>query len=182
MRKMYEYQVVRYLPNELSDEFINVGIMLNGTENREKIISEIEAQHLYCSVLVGENKKFYSMIEYLNRLQQDNKLRDPYQYFHNFKFSEPKYLASDKSEDTIFDELFETYIGYKFQTEEKLDRRVKIIQKSYSIAKKEFKNFIKIHNSKEDILKNLTISAKEMQLVKDGKLEARSAKDFLDEL
>ncbi|MCH9741070.1 MAG: DUF3037 domain-containing protein, partial [Epsilonproteobacteria bacterium] len=58
MRKMYEYQVIRYVPNELSEEFINVGIMLNATKNRERIISETEAQHLYCSVLIGENKKF----------------------------------------------------------------------------------------------------------------------------
>jgi len=44
MRKIYEYQVVRYFPNELSEEFINVGIMLDGTEKRERIISEVEVQ------------------------------------------------------------------------------------------------------------------------------------------
>ncbi len=149
MRKMYEYQVVRYFPNELSEEFINVGIMLNGAENRERIISEVEAQHLYCSVLIGENKKFYAMVDYLNKLQQENKLRDPYQYFHNFRFSEPKHLASSKNEEIISDELFENYIGYKFQTEDKLDRRVQLIQDSYKIAKNEFKNFIKISESKQ---------------------------------
>ena len=148
MRKMYEYQVVRYFPNELSEEFINVGIIFNGTENRERIISEVEARHLYCSVLIGENKKFYTMVEYLNKLKEENKLRDPYQYFHNFNFSEPKHLVSAKSEELIFDELFENYIGYKFETEEKLDRRVKLIQESYTIVKKEFKNFIEIHESK----------------------------------
>lgn len=149
MRKMYEYQVVRYFPNELSEEFINVGIMLDSAEKRERIISEVEAQHLYCSVLIGENKKFYAMVEYLNKLQQENKLRDPYQYCHNFRFSEPKHLASAKSEELIFDELFESYIGYKFQTEEKLDRRVQLIQESYKIAKNEFKNFIQIDKSKQ---------------------------------
>jgi hypothetical protein len=146
---MYEYQVIRYFENELSEEFINVGIMLNGTENRERIISEIEAQHLYCSVLIGKNKKFYAMVEYLNKLQQENKLRDPYQYFHNFRFSEPKHLASSKSEEIIFDELFESYIAYKFQTEEKMDRRIQLIQDSYKIAKNDFKNFIQIDKSKQ---------------------------------
>ncbi|MCH9739806.1 MAG: hypothetical protein K0U38_03055, partial [Epsilonproteobacteria bacterium] len=89
------------------------------------------------------------IFEYLNKLQQESKLRDPYQYFHNFNFSEPKHLASAKSEETIFDELFESYIGYKFQTEEKVDRRIQLIQESYKIVKNDFKNFIKIHQSKQ---------------------------------
>jgi hypothetical protein len=147
MRKIYEYQVVRYFPNELSDEFINVGVMLNGAVQKERIISEDEAKHLYCSVLMGENKKFYAMVEYLNKLVDDKKLRDPYQYFHNFSFSEVKVLASSDSEETIFDELFETYIGYKLQSEEKLDRRFQLIQDSYKIVKQEFSNHIKIHRS-----------------------------------
>jgi len=113
MRKIYEYQVVRYFPNEISDEFINVGVMLNGDTKKERIISENEAKHLYCSVLIGESKKFYAMVEYLNKLADDKKLRDPYQYFHNFRFSEVKALASSESEEIIFNELFETYIGYK---------------------------------------------------------------------
>ena len=148
MRKIYEYQVVRYFPNELSDEFINVGVMLNGSVQKERIISETEAKHLYCSVLIGENKKFYAMVEYLNQLVHDNKLRDPYQYFHNFNFSEVKVLASSDSEEIIFDELFETYIGYKLESEEKLDRRIQLIQDSYKIVNQEFKKHINIHQSK----------------------------------
>lgn len=147
MRKIYEYQVVRYFPNELSDEFINVGVMLNGSVQKERIISETEAKHLYCSVLIGENKKFYAMVEYLNQLVHDNKLRDPYQYFHNFNFSEVKVLASSDSQETIFDELFETYIGYKLQSDAKLDRRIQLIQDSYKIVKNEFPKYITIHKS-----------------------------------
>ena len=147
MRKIYEYQVVRYFPNELSDEFINVGVMLNSGVPKERIISETEAKHLYCSVLIGENKKFYAMVEYLNTLVENKKLRDPYQYFHNFNFSEVKVLASSDNEDIIFDELFETYIGYKLENEEKLDKRIQLIQDSYKIAKQEFSSRIKIHQS-----------------------------------
>jgi len=147
MRKIYEYQVVRYFPNELSDEFINVGIMLNGDTPKERIISETEAKHLYCSVLIGENKKFYAMVEYLNQLVHDKKLRDPYQYFHNFSFSEVKVLASADNEESIFDELFETYIGYKLESREKLDRKIQLIQDSYEIVRNEFPNYITIHKS-----------------------------------
>jgi len=149
MRKIQEYQVIRYFPNELSEEFINVGVMLNGTTNMERIISETEAKHLYCSVLIGENKKFYAMVEYLNKLSHDNKLRDPYQYFHNFNFSEVKVLASSSNENTILEELFETYIGYKLQNKEKLDRKTQLIQESYKIVKQEFKKYITIHQSEK---------------------------------
>jgi len=147
MRKIYEYQVVRYFPNELSDEFINVGVMLNGSVQKERIISETEAKHLYCSVLIGENKKFYAMVEYLNQLVHNKKLRDPYQYFHNFSFSEVKILASADNEESIFDELFETYIGYKLESKEKLDRKIQLIQDSYKIVRNEFPNYITIHKS-----------------------------------
>ena len=149
MRKIYEYQVVRYFPNELSDEFINIGVMLNGTNPKERIISELEAKHLYCSVLIGENKKFYAMVEYLNKLVVDKKLRDPYQYFHNFKFSEVKALASSASEEVVFDELFETYIGYKLQSEKKSDRRIQLIQTSYKILESEFTDFIQVYKTKK---------------------------------
>jgi hypothetical protein len=45
------------------------------------------------------------------------------------------------------DELFETYIGYKLQSEEKKDRRIQLIEDSYSIVKKEFQKYITIHQS-----------------------------------
>jgi len=162
MRKIYEYQVVRYFPNELSDEFINVGIMLNGDTPKERIISELEAKHLYCSVLIGESKKFYAIVEYLNKLVHDNKLRDPYQYFHNFNFSEVKVLASAESEDTIFNELFQTYIGYKLESEEKRNRKVQLIQDSYNIVEKEFKNYITVHKSKQFDLELESLNRREI--------------------
>jgi len=39
-----------------------------------------------------------------------------------------------------------------------------------------------IDGSKEEILKNLETSAQEMQQIKEGTLEARSANEFLNEL
>ena len=115
MRKIHEYQVIRYFPNELSDEFVNVGVMLNTTVKKERIISKVEATHLYSSVFMGDDKKFYAMIDYLHQLVQDGKIRDPHHYFHNFNFSEVKVLASSESIEVIFDELFESYIGYKLK-------------------------------------------------------------------
>jgi len=145
MRKIYEYKVIRYFPNSFSDEFINIGVMLDGTNQKERILNESEAKHLYCSALIGENKKFYGVIEYLNNLVEKGILYDEHHYFHNFEFSERKQFISEKNENEIVEDLFENYIGYKFQSEEKLDKRIRLIQKSYSILESEFKFNKNIH-------------------------------------
>ncbi len=147
MRKMHEYKIVKYFPNALSEEFVNIGVILDAAKPMERIITESEAKHLYCSALIGENKKFYGVIEHIHTLVQNNTLHDPHHYFHNFTISDSKHLASDKSEDEILEGLFETYIGYKLHSEEKLDKRMKLIQDSFKIVKKEFKNHIAIHRS-----------------------------------
>jgi len=147
MRKMYEYKVVRYFPNALSGEFINIGVMLDGTKQLERVVTETEAKHLYCSALIGESKKFYGVIEHIQTLVEKNTLRDPHHYFHNYVISESKHLTSVKSEEEILDGLFESYVGYKLHSEEKLDKRMKLIQDSFKIVQKEFKNYIAIHRS-----------------------------------
>jgi hypothetical protein len=149
MRKMHEYKIVKYFPNALSEEFVNIGVILDAAKPMERIITESEAKHLYCSALIGENKKFYGVIEHIHALVQNNTLHDPHHYFHNFTISDSKHLASDKSEDEILEGLFETYIGYKLHSEEKLDKRMKLIKDSFKIVKKEFKKHISIHHSKQ---------------------------------
>jgi len=46
----------------------------------------------------------------------------------------------------------------------------------------EYKNLSNSDGSKEEILKNIEISAKEMQQIKEGTLKARNANEFLNEL
>lgn len=149
MRQIYDYKVVRYFPNSFSDEFVNIGVMLDGSHQKERIISETEAKHLYCSTLVGENKKFYGVIEYLNNLVEKGTLNDTHHYFHNFEFSKKKQLVSEKPIDEIVEGLFENYIGYKLQSEEKLDKRMRFINKSYKILESEFNDYIQIHKTEK---------------------------------
>ncbi|CAA6807943.1 MAG: Unknown protein [uncultured Sulfurovum sp.] len=46
----------------------------------------------------------------------------------------------------------------------------------------EYKNLSNSDGSKEEILKNIETSAKEMQQIKKGTLKARNANEFLNEL
>ena len=138
MRKIYQYQTIRYFPHVLSDEFINVGVMLTSGKGMNRILTEDEAKHMYCSALIGEKKKFLGVVEYLNELSSDKRLLESKHYFHNFRFGEERKVASEKSAVEVADELFNDYIGYKIQTEEKIDAKALILEQSIKLAQSPF--------------------------------------------
>jgi superfamily II DNA helicase RecQ len=130
MRQIHNYQVIRYFPHILSNEFINVGVVLNSSKNLNRILTEEEAKALHCSAFIGEKKKFLGVIEYLNKLSTEKRLLESDHYFHNFRFGEKKQIASTKTESEVIDELFDDYIGFKIQNQDKLDERAIIIEQS----------------------------------------------------
>lgn len=145
MRQVNTYQVIRYFPHVLSDEFINVGVMLTSGKGMNRILTEDEAKHMYCSALIGEKKKFLGVIEYLNELASDYRLLESKHYFHNFRFSEERKVASEKMENEILDEIFEDYIGFKIQTQEKIDAKALILEQSITLAESSsFRNHIRV--------------------------------------
>lgn len=145
MRQIHTYQVIRYFPHVLSDEFINVGVMLTSGKGMSRILTEEEAKHIYCSALIGEKKKFLSVVEYLYELASDSRLLEGEHYFHNFRFAEVRKAASEKMEKDVLDELFEDYIGFKIQTEEKKDEKALILEHSIKLAKSTaLKNYIRV--------------------------------------
>lgn len=146
MRQIYSYQTIRYFPHVLSDEFINVGVILNSA-NRVRILSEEEAKSIYCSAFIGEKKRFLALIEHLHKLASDNVLLEKH-YFHNFRFSEEKTVASEKREDELLEELFEDYIGFKIKREEKKDLKELILEQSIKVAESsDFRNYIRIRRT-----------------------------------
>lgn len=145
MRQVYHYQTIRYFPHVLSDEFINVGVMITSGKGMNRIVTEDEAKHIYCSALIGEKKKFLGVIEYLNELASDNRLLEEKHYFHNFRFGEERKVASEKSKMEVIDELFDDYIGFKIQTQEKIDAKALILEQSIKLAKSQsFRNHVRV--------------------------------------
>jgi hypothetical protein len=145
VRKIYQYQIIRYFPHVLSDEFINVGVMITSGKGMNRILTEDEAKHIYCSALIGEKKKFLGVVEYLNDLSSDKKLLESNHYFHNFRFSQERKVASEKSEPEVVNELFNDYIGYKIQTEEKKDAKALILERSIELAQSpSFKKYVRV--------------------------------------
>lgn len=149
MRKIHDYQVVRYFPNTLTDEFINIGIMLNGDASIERILEASEAKSLYCATLLGDSKKFYGLIEHLDNLAKKNILATTTHYFHNFTFSNTKHLASSQSKEEILEKLFKRYISSKLEKKEKEDKRQRLLIDTKKIAKNEFSKYISLHSSKQ---------------------------------
>jgi len=145
MRQIYTYQVIRYFPHVLSDEFINIGIMLTSEKGMNRILTEDEAKSIYCSALIGEKKKFFGVIEYINKLASDNRLLDEKHYFHNFRFGEERKSASKQTKEAVLDELFDDYIGFKIQTENKINEKALIVEQSIRLAQsKNFRKYLRI--------------------------------------
>lgn len=150
MRRIYSYQVVRYFPHLLSDEFINIGVVLTTKSSLSRILTEEEAKYLHCSAFIGEKKKFLGIVEYLNNFSLENRLLESNHYFHNFRFSEERKVASTKTEEEIINELFEDYIGFKIQSQNKLDTKEIIMEKSIKLVQSsDFKRYVRINRSNE---------------------------------
>ncbi len=149
MRQIHTYQVIRYFPHVLSDEFVNVGVVLTSGKGTHRIVTEEEAKHIYCSALIGEKKKFLGVVEYLNELASDSRLLEGEHYFHNFRFANEQKIASDKKEGELIDEIFDDYIGFKIHSEKKQEQKEIIFNRSIRLIENEFKSYVRFQKSEQ---------------------------------
>lgn len=109
MRKLYNYQVIRYYPNISSDEFFNVGIYL--TSDEQKSISFIRDEHLQKLLVLPTIEKKY-LKNYIKALKEEKNI---YHWYGNYlKFSETRILRSDEVFEVVLEQLYMDCIGYKF--------------------------------------------------------------------
>jgi len=147
MRKIYSYRVIRYFPHMLSDEFINIGVMLLSGKGLGRILTEDEAQQLHCPAFIGERKKFLGVIAHLHRLESEGKLLEGEHYFHNFRFGDIQKLASEKDISEVVEELFYDYVGFKIATKEKREEKEIIYEASIKLVEREFRRYIRVRDS-----------------------------------
>jgi len=142
MRRLYNYQVIRYFPNESSDEFFNVGIHIeNDTKNMLHFINDNHLSKIMSFPSI--NKK--NIVTFINLLKKEKNLF--HWYGNNLKFSEKKSFRSDKSFEEVLEVLYEDYIGYKFHIKERIDT-IEIIKKSTKdIIFKEFKKYLYVNEN-----------------------------------
>lgn len=142
MRKLYNYQIIRYFPNINSDEFFNVGIHLANDE--KNILYFINDKHLSKLITFPsiEKNNIISFIEMLN-----NEVNIQHWYGNNLRFSEKKAFRSSQCFEEVLEVLYEDYIGYKFHFKEKIDTIELIKQKTKELVKKEFIKYIEVNEN-----------------------------------
>jgi hypothetical protein len=148
-RRIYTYRLIRYIPHTISDEFIYAGVFLENEVSAYRILSVDEARHLHCPFFIGDRKKFFGLVEYLNEFAQKGELANESHYFHNFRFTEARKIATDKSADEVVNEIFDDYVGYKIHSEEKIEEKKLILDRSKRLVETEFRKYIRICQSTE---------------------------------
>lgn len=142
MRKLYNYQVIRYFPNVNSDEFFNVGIHLANDMKNE--LHFIKDEHLirlisFPSIDKGNITTFIKML--------DKEINISHWYGNNLKFSNTKAFRSSQTFEEVLEILYEDYIGYKFHFKEKKDSIEIIKQNTRDIIFREFKNYVEVNEN-----------------------------------
>ena len=85
-------------------------------------------------------------------MASDHRLQEGTHYFHNFRFSEERKSASEKMENAVLNELFEDYIGFKIQTEEKMDAKALILAQSIKLAQSQsFRKYVRVRTDKSAV-------------------------------
>lgn len=142
MRKLYSYQVIRYFPNENSDEFFNVGIHI--ANDAKNILHFINDMHL-SKIMSFPSIDKKNIVSFIEILQKEKNLS--HWYGNNLKFSNKKSFRSSKSFEEVLEVLYEDYIGYKFHKKEKIDT-IEIIKKNTrDIVSKEFKKYLDVNEN-----------------------------------
>ena len=116
MRKLYNYQIIRYFPNINSDEFFNVGVHL-ANEQKHKL-HFIKDEHLTKLITFPSIDK-NNITTFIQLLSKEVNLS--HWYGNNLRFSETKAFRSSQSFEEVLEILYEDYIGYKFHFKEKKD-------------------------------------------------------------
>ena len=142
MRKLYNYQTIRYYPNINCDEFFNVGIHLaNDNKNILHFIDDVHLTKIMTFPSI-EKKNITTFIKMLN----DEK-NISHWYGNNLKFSIKKAFRSSQTFEEVLEILYEDYIGYKFHFKEKIDTIEIIKQNTREIIKKDFSKYVEVNEN-----------------------------------
>ena len=147
------FHIVRYFPKIQTYEFINVGIILyDKNEVYYRMLQTDEISKLHCPSLI-ESKILRSSInsldEYLQGQQQlDTVLENVSKRYKNILDTsfQMAHSGAEGSQELV-NKLFYDYIGYKFDSIEKETTLSKLINKTQTIIKHDFKRYLKVQKS-----------------------------------
>lgn len=140
--------------NKLSLEFLNIGVVVfDDTSFKFKLIDDTLLKKMASASFIDKSVLIYT-INYINNLlsaissekELDQALSK--EYFDSFRFSSTQFFNAFDSLEIELEELFYRYIYYKFENKRVKPQRTKenIKEAIQELAKREFKNYIKIKN------------------------------------
>jgi hypothetical protein len=149
-----KYNIVRFYPKVETYEFLNVGIIVEDNNQLYfRLISQSEIAQLHCPALV-ESKLLKQSVKALDEfLNEKVQKEDAISYINNNYTNlldtsfQLQHLGNEKI-DELVNNLFELYVGYKFNIKDSHAGEQKIITKTKEIIKSEFPQKIKVQKSK----------------------------------
>lgn len=152
-RRNRRFHIVRYYPKIQTYEFINIGIILyDKNEVFYRLLQSDEISKLHCPSLI-ESKVLRNSISSLDKYMQGQQkleavLEDVSKRYKNILDTSFQMVYNgDEEPISLVDKLFYDYIGYKFESEEKETKLSKLINKTQTIIKHDFKRYLKVQKS-----------------------------------
>lgn len=138
MSKIYTYRVIKYFPFPRSDEFFNVGIIVQDEKGESKslYIDEYE-QHIknLCQFPSIDKRALPAFLKNIRKEQS------PQSWYDNYlRFSEVDVIICKQGIDEVANMLYEDYIGYKFHIKDLKDRYQAARENTKTIFEKKFQN------------------------------------------
>ncbi|WP_103613344.1 hypothetical protein [Campylobacter concisus] len=152
--KLTKYKIIHWYMNKLSLEFLNIGVVVfDDTSFKFKLIDDTLLKKMASASFIDKSVLIYT-INYINNLlstissekELDQALSK--EYFDSFRFSSTQFFNAFDSLEIELEELFYRYIYYKFENKRTKPQKTKenIKEAIQELAKREFKNHIKIKN------------------------------------
>lgn len=140
---MLRFKTIRYYPSSISDEFFNIGTVLQGETGDKPIIKLLSCEEMHqLPCITAENRNVVEKM--LIAFKQHNGLL----YGNHVRFSKEQLIESTDSIEQEAETLFYQYVSYKLhEVKPTIDKIAQIRQSAQLLVKKEFSKYLKLIES-----------------------------------
>jgi hypothetical protein len=140
---MLRFKTIRYYPSSISDEFFNIGTVLQGETGGKPIIKLLSSEEMHqLPCITAENRSVVEKM--LVAFKQHNGLL----YGNHVRFSKEQLIESTDSIEQEAETLFFQYVSYKLhEAKPTIDKIAKIRQSAQLLVQQEFSKYLKLIES-----------------------------------
>jgi hypothetical protein len=140
---MLRFKTIRYYPSSISDEFFNIGTVLQGEAGQKPIIKLLSSEEMYqLPCITAENRNVVEKM--LVAFKQHNGLL----YGNHVRFSKEQLIESTDSIEQEAETLFYQYVSYKLhEVKPTIDKIAQIRQSAQFLVQRDFSKYLKLIES-----------------------------------